>query len=188
MKRKFLKYIFLSVIVIAFSGCIDNADEIWTGDLVEFDAAIYNAPATGRTFPILARVPGYGRPINTATTAAGPADPVITRTSGTVNFFVNLVGAHKSAAETINISVVTDPILDPVSGLPVETLATANTHYTVPATITIDANSSVAQIPVTIINPGATSGSVVLVLRLDGNGTILPSENYKVIAIRIAQN
>jgi hypothetical protein len=188
MKNKFWNYILLCAIVVSFSGCIENEDVVWTGDQVEFDAAIYNAPATGRTFPILTRVPGYGRPINTANTAAGTADPLITRTSGTINFFVNLVGAHKGASETLTVSVVNDPILDPVTQLPVETLATVNTHYTVPATITLDANSSVAQLPVTIVDPGATTGSVVLVLRLDGNSKITPSQNYKTIAIRIAQN
>jgi hypothetical protein len=187
MKSKILNYILLSTITLSLSNCIENEDTLWKGDLVEFDAAIYNAPATGRTFPILTRVPGYGRPINATTTTAGPADPLITRTSGTINFFVNLVGPHKNAAETINISVVNDPILDS-NGSPVETLATLNTHYTVPASVTLEANSSVVQVPITIVNPGATTGSVVLVLRLDGNSGISPSENYKTIALRITQN
>jgi hypothetical protein len=175
MKNKI--YILLVAIMVSISGCIENEDPTWTTPLVEFDAAIYNGPALSKTFPILTRVPGYGRAVNTATTPAGAPDPVINRSSGTVNLFVNLVGAHRTADESINISVVT-----------AETTAVEGVHYTIPTSFTLPANSSTAIIPVTILNPGATSGSVTLVIQLDGNDAIAPSENYRRVGMSIAQN
>jgi hypothetical protein len=77
----------------------------------------------------------------------------------------------------LNISVVGD-----------KTTAVSGTHYTVPATVTIPANTSYGILPVTVLNPGATSGSVDLVLQIDGNETVKPSENFKKLGIRIAQN
>lgn len=176
MKNK-LYIILFGLLSIAFTGCIENEDPVWTGSQVEFDAAIYNAPALSKTFPILTRVPGYGRAVNATATNAGAADPVINRTSGTVTVYVNLIGRHLTADQTLALSVV-----------PEETTAVSGVHYTIPAEVTIPANSSVAQVPVTILNPGPSATPVVLVLQLDGNGTITPSENYKRVGMSIAQN
>ncbi len=158
-------------------SCIDNDPVLFSGSVVEFDAAVWNTPATGQVYPILTRVPGYGRAISTNATAPSTADPLITRTSGNIEFRVNLVSAQKSEDQSISVSVVAE-----------KSTAISGTHFTIPSTITIPANSSFGILTVAVINPGATSGSVDLVVQLDGNSTIKPSENYKQIGIRIAQN
>jgi hypothetical protein len=67
-------------------------------------------------------------------------------------------------------------------------LAASGTHYTTTGTFTIPANSSYGEVVVNILNPGASGNSREVHLELDGNGTIGASENYRRIALRIAQN
>jgi hypothetical protein len=179
MKRTINIFI-ITFFCLALTACIENEDPTWKGSLVEFDAAIYHAPALGKTYPIITRVPVYGRAVITSCPAPPNgclADPAITRTTGTVTLFVNLVGKHRPVSEVVNVSIV-----------PGETTATEGVHFTVPTSITIPENSSVAEIPVTILDPGATTGSVVVVLQLDGNSALAPNENYKSVGLSIAQN
>jgi hypothetical protein len=176
MKNK-LYIILFGLLSMAFTGCIENEDPLWQGSQVEFDAAIYNAPALSKTFPILTRVPAYGRAVNATATNAGAADRVINRTAGSLILYVNLIGKHLPADQALSLSVVAE-----------ETTAVSGVHYTIPSEVTVPANSSFAEVPVTILNPGASATPVVLVLQLDGNGTITPSENYKRVGMSIAQN
>jgi len=170
MKRKLKLFLIIPALLFAMGSCIENDPILFTDSVAEFDATVWNAPAVGTNYPILTRVAGFGR-------AATTADPLITRTSGTINFRINLVSAQFTADQTLNVSVVAG-----------STTAIAGTHYSIPTTIVIPANSSFGLLPVTVINPGATSGSVDLVVQIDGNETVKPSENFKRLGIRIPQN
>lgn len=163
-------FVIVPVLIFSLSSCIENEPILFEDSVAEFDATVWNAPAVGVKYPILTRVAGYGRAVTTA-------DPLITRASGTINFRVNLVSAQLSSDQVLNISVVTG-----------NTTAISGTHYTLPATVTIPANSSFAEVPVTVLNPGPSTGSVDLVLQIDGNDVVKPSENFKQLGIRIAQN
>ncbi|HUR12110.1 MAG TPA: hypothetical protein VM012_12100, partial [Flavitalea sp.] len=81
---------FLLVLMVAATGCIKNEEVVYKRNaVVEFDAATWNSKAAGVNFPILTRVPPYGRAVNTP-------DPAITRASGTIKLRVNLVGPQFS--------------------------------------------------------------------------------------------
>jgi hypothetical protein len=170
MKRIINILLIIPVLLFALSSCIENDPILFTESVSEFDATVWNAPAVGVKYPLLTRVPGYGR-------AVASSDPSITRASGVINFRINLVSAQFTTDQVLNISVVGD-----------KTTAVSGTHYTIPATVTIPANTSFGIFPVTVLNPGATSGSVDLVLQIDGNETVKASENFKNLGIRIAQN
>jgi len=132
MKRIF----FIITIAAAFvlNGCIKNEDVIWKGSQIEFDAAIWNSNGAGLTYPILTRVPAQG-------TATGSGQPTLTRTSGSVQIRVNLVGAQRSSPTNFTYQVVG-----------AESTAVAGTHYTAPSgTGTIPANSSFGIITIDIL-------------------------------------
>lgn len=170
--KKFALY-FSSLVLLAstFTGCIKQDDKTFKGLVAEFDAAVLNSPAVGKTFPILTRVPIYGVAVSTA-------NPLITRTSGTIKFRVNLVGAQSSSARTIPVSVVAG-----------ETTAVDGTHYTISNTITIPANSSFGELTVNVINPGTSSTTPrIVVFELGDGSEIKASANYKRLGISIAQN
>jgi hypothetical protein len=153
------------------SSCIEQDYVTWNGALVEWDATVMNNPAPGRTYPLLVRQP---RP----TFALANADALLTRASGTVTLRVNFVAPQRSSDETITYRVV-----------PEGTTAVAGTHYNVSGTAVIPANSSFADVTIQVINPGVASATPVdLVLELEGNATIQPSERYKLVGVRIAQN
>lgn len=117
---------------------------------------------------------------NAVTTApvAGQNYPRITvaNTVGTVNLQVNLVARQRASDETITYRVV-----------PEGTTAVAGTDYNVSGTLTIPANSSFGTLSVAVVNTGAIGGSVDLLLELEGNATIQPSENYKRVQLRITR-
>jgi len=169
--KQFLKLFFISGLVV-LSSCIKQDDKAYDGGpKVEFDAAVLNAPATGKTFPILTRVPLYG-------VSQTGANPAITRTSGTIRFRVNLVGPQASTDRTINYTVVQS-----------ESTAVQGTHYTTPGTLVIPANSSFGELTINVLNPGVSSPTpVILVIELTGNDGIAPSENYKRLGISISQS
>jgi hypothetical protein len=169
MKNIFSFIVFLGI-AVAMSGCIENEPVVFKGTLVEFDAAVLNNNATGKTFPILTRRPNYGF-------AATTANPFITRTSGTMTFRVNLVSGHKATEQVIEFSVVAE-----------ETTAVAGVHYNLPAQLVIPAGESYGDFSLQMLDPGATEGSVVLVVRLNGNADIEPSERYRTLGFSIAQN
>ena len=168
MKRIFFIATILAVIVLP--GCIKNDPVIYKDTKVEFDAAIWNANGAGLTYPILTRVPAQ----NIATSASQPS---LTRTSGAVQLRVNLVGAQRSTPTTFAYRVVS-----------AESSAVASTHYTASSgTGTIPANSSFGIITIDILNPGATSGSKILVLELIDNNDVKVSVNYAKVGLSIAQ-
>lgn len=169
MKKRFLFFL-LPLLLFTVGSCIDNEDRLFTQSIAEFDATVWNAPLTGRTYPMLTRVAGFGR-------AASTADPLISRTTGTFNVRVNLVSAQFATDQVLNVSVVTSA-----------TTAVAGTHFNLPATVTIPANTSFGLLPITVVNPGPGTGSVDLVLQIDGNETVLPSENFKTLGVRIPLN
>ncbi|MDX5477239.1 DUF4843 domain-containing protein [Fontibacter flavus] len=117
---------------------------------------------------------------NAVTTApvAGQNYPRLTvaNTVGTVNLQVNLVARQRASDETITYRVV-----------PEGTTAVAGTDYNVSGTLTIPANSSFGTLSVAVVNTGAIGGSVDLLLELEGNATIQPSENYKRVQLRITR-
>ncbi|HEY0653776.1 MAG TPA: DUF4843 domain-containing protein [Chryseosolibacter sp.] len=166
-----------ALLMVAMTSCIENEPVVFDESVAEFDAAVWNTPATGQTYPILTRVPGFGRAVSTNATAPSTADPAITRGSGTINFRVNLVGPPATSEQTLAVSVVSE-----------NSTATAGVHYTAPTSVVIPAGENFGTLSVPILNPGASTGSVIVVLQLDGNSTVLPSENYKRIGISIAQN
>jgi hypothetical protein len=170
----------LFLIVLAFpvflGSCIKNDPITLEGEVyVEFDATVLNTPLTGRTYPVLTRVPAYGA-------AVVGTNPSITRASGAIKFRVNLVGAQQSTDQVITFKAVTAPTLP--TGV---VAATSGTHYTITGTLTIPANSSFGEATVTVVNPGVSSATPVgLVLELVGNETVKPSENYKFLGVQIS--
>jgi hypothetical protein len=185
--RNIRLYIIGLVMLAAASSCIKN-EEITLKDsdaMLEFDASANNANAAGVDYPVLTRVPGYGRPVLSAplTVTIGsltntiPADPQITRTSGIVKFRVNLVSRQRSVPIEVNYIVY-----------PAGTTAVSGVHYTVSGKAIIPANSSFAEIEVNILDPGASSESKVLVLELMESGGIKPSFYDKRLGIRISQS
>jgi hypothetical protein len=168
MKRIFFSIIAASALLLG--GCIKNDQVVFQDSQIEFDAAAWNANAVGVTYPILTRIPALG----VATSSSNGA--LLTRTTGTFNLRVNLVGAQKTSATTFSYKVAS------------ESTAIAGTHYAAfSGTGTIPANSSFATIPVTVLNPGPGAGSVVLVLELvTGNG-LTAATNYAKVGLSIAQ-
>lgn len=168
MKKIF--FITTMLAAITWNGCIKNDPVVYKDTKIEFDAAIWNANGAGLTYPILTRVPAQN-------IATGASQPSITRTSGSVQLRVNLVGAQRSTPTTFTYQVVS-----------AESTAVAGTHYTTPSgTGTIPANSSFGIITIDILNPGATSGSKVLVLQLIDNNDVKVSVNYAKVGLSIAQ-
>lgn len=170
---KKLSFLFCLLASITFLSCDKLKEDrtIFTDNFVEIDATVLNAPATGKEFPLLVRLPQGGRPVITA------QDPLITRTSGKVQLRVNLVAAQRGNAETLTFKVV-----------PAETTAVAGTHYQTSGTLQIPANSSFGFIEVEILNPGATTGTKDLVLELESSASLKANPNYNKVGLRIAQN
>lgn len=169
--KKISKFIIvLAIGATSLNACIDNEPTLWKEALVEFDATVLNAPALGKTYPLLVRVPPYGF-------AAPSTGATINRSSGNIVLRINFVGAHRPNDETIQLAVVTS-----------ETTAQENVHYTIPSSVVIPAGTSYAELTISVLDPGAGPAPVDLVLELVGNESIKPSENYKTLGIRIAQN
>ena len=169
MKRIFFIITILGAIVL--NGCVKNDPVIYEDTKIEFDAAIWNANGAGLTYPILTRVPAQN-------IATGTGQPLITRTTGSVQLRVNLVGPQRASPTTFTYQVVAG-----------ESTAVAGTHYIAPSgTGTIPANSSFGTITINILNPGPTSGSKVLVLELKDNNDVKVSVNYAKVGLSIAQS
>jgi hypothetical protein len=169
-KVNFLVSLLASVMLFSCDK-LEEDKTIFTDNFVEIDATVLNAPATGKDFPLLTRLPQGGRPVITT------VDPLVSRTSGTVQLRVNLVAAQRGNAETLTFKVI-----------PAETTAVAGTHYQTSGTLQIPANSSFGFIEVQILNPGATSGTKDLVLELESSATLKANPNYNKVGLRIAQN
>ncbi|MCH7399676.1 DUF4843 domain-containing protein [Belliella sp. DSM 107340] len=109
---------------------------------------------------------------------AGQTYPRVTvaNTVGTRDLQVNLVARQRTSDETITYRVVSEG-----------TTAVAGTDYNVSGSLVIPANTSIANLTIDIINTGAIGGSVDLLLELEGNSEISPSENYKRVQVRITR-
>ncbi len=169
MKKVFSILTILSVIVL--SSCIKNELVTYKNTQIELDAAVWNANAAGLTYPVITRIPSVG--IATSTAQAS-----LTRSSGSVTLRVNLIGAQQATDLSFTYQVAT------------ESTAVAGTHFTtISGTGVIPANSSFATIPITILNPGATTtGPKILVVQLTDNGGLKASVNYAKVGLSIAQN
>ena len=168
MKRIF----FITTLLSAFmlNGCIKNELTIYKDTKVEFDAAVWNANSAGITYPIIIRVPTFGA-------ATATSQPALTRSSGTITLRVNLVGAQRSSATNFTYQVVAG-----------ESTAVVGTHFTtLSGTGSIPANSSFGLVSVPILNPGAGSGSRILVLQLIDNSEVQASFNYSKVGLSISQ-
>jgi hypothetical protein len=171
MKKLALSTFIFIATLFTMVGCIKQNDLTFKGLQVEFDAASWNARGAGVTWPVLSRVPPYGMPV-------AATDPLITRASGTIRFRVNLIGAQQATAQTINYSVVA-----------ASTTAVSGTHFTIPGTITIPANSSFGEAVINVLNPGVSSATPVnLVLEVTGNSTIKAATELNKIGLVISQN
>ena len=170
MKKKLSSVIFLMLFVL--TGCVKNELTTYTSAAkVEWDASTWNANAAGLTYPFLVKVPVPG--------AVTPgSQPNLTRTSGAVQLRVNLVGAQSSSDINFDYMVAS-----------AESTAVSGKHFAaITGKGTIPAKSSFGMVTVNILDPGATSGSVDLVLQLIDNSTIGASVNYAKVGLRIAQN
>ena len=170
--RKLFSIIAITALA-ALSGCVKNDLTLWTDSAVEFDAASWNTNANGVVYPILNRVPAYGVAVN-----ATNSPILLTRTTAPFQLRVNLVGPQSSTDTPVSYRVV-----------PGESTALAGVHYaSLSGSLIIPAKSSFGFITITPMNPGATSGSVILVLELTSGGKVNPSFNYAKVGLSIAQN
>ncbi len=156
--------------ILFLTGCVKNELTVYKGSVVEFDAATWNTNFTGRTYPMMIRVPT----LNGATPTSAAS---LTRATTSVSLRVNLVGAQRSTATNFTFKVAT------------ESTAVAGTHYTaLTGTGTIPAFSSFGTVTVTFINPGVSSATPVdLVLELVNSPDIKVSPNYAKVGLRISQ-
>jgi hypothetical protein len=174
--KKISIFIFSISFVFLLTACIKNDEPVYTAAAVELDAASWNANSVGVTYPILILKPAFGRATNASNASFG--DSVMTRRSGTIQLRVNLVGAQQAGAIEVTYEVVT-----------ASTTAVSGTHYsTLSGKVTIAAKSSFGYIDVPILNPGATAGTVDLVIRLTGGTGITISPNYNTVGLRISQS
>lgn len=174
MTMKKIINLFIAIATVTFFGsCVKNELPVFTAPVVEFDAASWNANGAGLTYPILTRVPGYGRP-------AATADPLLTRTApGIKKFRINLVGQQLTTDAEVFVTVFSKG-----------TTAVVGRHYKQFAqSVKIPANSSFGEFEVEVLNSGTSSATPVdLNVSLSGgNNGIKVSENYKIIGLRISQ-
>lgn len=114
----------------------------------------------------------------TTAPVAGQTYPRVTvaNTVGSHSFQVNLVARQRANDETIAYRVVSEG-----------TTAVEGTDYNVSGSFVIPAESSFGTLTVDVIDTGAIGGSVDLLLELEGNSEIQPSENYKRVQLRITR-
>lgn len=170
-----MKKILSSVIVlmlVILTGCVKNELTTYKAEAkTEWDASTWNANAAGITYPFLVKVPVPG-------IVTPSSQPNLTRSTGTVSLRVNLVGAQRSTDTNFDYIVAG-----------AESTAVAGKHYVTPSGKgVIPANSSFGTVNITLLDPGATSGTVDLVLQLVDNSSVAASVNYSKVGLRIAQN
>jgi hypothetical protein len=169
IKMKNIVGLFMVLTCLFMSSCIEQDFPLFEDSLIEWDATVVNSPALGKDYPLLIRVP---RP----TFAIATSDPLITRRTGSLSLRVNFVSPQKESEETFTYRVLAD-----------ETTAIEGTHYNISGQAVIPANSSFADVQIQILDNGAGSGSVDLVLELVGNAAVKASERYKRVGVRISQ-
>lgn len=170
--KRITTFILAIATISLFGSCVKNELPVFTAPVAEFDAASWNANAAGLTFPVLTRVPGYGRPV-------AAADPLLTRTSpGIKKFRVNLIGQQLSTESEVYV------IHNNVTST-----AVAGTHYrSYSPVVKIPANSSFGEVEVEILNPGVAGAARTLELILSsGTNGVKGNPNYNTIRLSIAQ-
>jgi hypothetical protein len=197
-KRNMKKNIIFAFTVVVFlTGCIKNDPVILQDRFAEFDATAVNANAAGLNYPIIGRIPGFGRVANTT-------DSTLRRLSQTVRLRINLVGSQSSSAETVTYQIFPLPASVSAFSMPATitgqtpaaaaaTLsvsdAVAGTHFTVlSGTMTIPANSSFGFLDVPVLAATPTAGAArFLGIKLINGGSIKPSVNYSEVGLIIDQ-
>ena len=164
--------LFILVAAAGLYSCTKNEEVTFNGAVIEFDATTWNANAAGVNYPILTRIPPFGRAVSTT------VDSTLNKTRGTIKVRVNLVGPQRPTATEVTYQVIQG-----------STTAVAGTHYAaLPGKVTIPANSSFGDIDLQLLNnPGSTPASVDLVLELTGGTDVKVNPNYNRIGLRIAQ-
>lgn len=193
------KYMCIGAILMA-TACIKQTEKTFQGTtVVEFDATVLNSVATGVNYPVLTQVPEFGKPLDLQNSNCNSAfvDPFIRRTSGTVQLRVNVVGPVSKESRAIGFKVVDVPVTavtfrqtSPCSNVTLTTVgATAGIHYSFADTkINIPADSSFGYLNINILDAGATAGQARTVgIQLDSTQSLLPSVNYRTIAVAIDQ-
>lgn len=157
-RSKLMIGLLLPLLALTITGCFKNYEEdfLFKGMVVEFDAATWTSKAPGKTYPIV-----------------GPLD----KASGVAKFKVNLVGAQKPTAQTVKYRVVTT-----------ESTAQEGLHFELEdnGELQIPANSSVGEASIDVLDFPPGAGTVLLVIELEGNDELKPSENYKRLGINIS--
>lgn len=154
-------------LALFLSACFEDTEIKFTDTLIEFEDAVMRAPATGETFPII----------------------TLTRASGTPSYQINLIGPHLTQAEDVSFSLdaVPDRLLNATTIVAVE-----GVHYTLGTSpLSFPTGQSTANFTSLTIAPGfpAQAGmTALLILKLDGNDNLRPSENHRRIGIRINLN
>ena len=196
MKKVFSMIAIAILTLISITGCIKNDPVLVEGRQVEFDATSWNSNAAGLTYPIMGRIPGYGRVANTT-------DSTLRRYPQTVRIRVNLIGAQLTSPETIGYEVTTTSPITSIA-MPatiagqtpsaagatlVVSNAVAGTHYTtLSGTVTFPINSSFAFLDIPILNTGASAGEGRYIgLKLNNNGSLKPAVNYSELGLVIDQ-
>ena len=166
-KNTYKSLFFLCLISLLCTGCFK--DEDFNFDkirLIEFEDAVRLTPPAGFSYGVV----------------------TVTRTTPTRDFQVNLVGKQLEVPETLRFSVDTaiSRFLNATTIRAVE-----GVHYDLQGgNLNIEANRSFVNLtmrfPANI--PQNTGRTALLVLKLDGNDNIKPSENYRRIGIRINLN
>lgn len=170
--KRITTFILAIATVSLLGSCVKNELPVFTAPVAEFDAATWNANAAGLSFPVLTRVPGYGR-------AASASDPLLTRTSpGIKKFRVNLVGQQLPTETDVYVIRNNET-----------STAVAGTHYRSFTTVVkIPANSSYGEVEVDILNPGVAGAARTLELILSsGTNGVTSNPNYNKIRLSIAQ-
>jgi hypothetical protein len=201
IKMKKMKNIFsIMMVSLAFSlgmgSCIKNDPVIFEDHQVEFDATSWNANAAGLTYPIMGRIPGYGRVANTT-------DSTLRRFSGTIRIRLNLIGSQLTKGETVGYEIhTTAPVTSfampatitgqtpaAAAGTLTITNAVAGTHYgTLSGKVDFPPNTSFAFLEIPILNSGATAASGrYLGLKLNNTGTLKVATNYSELGLVIDQ-
>lgn len=175
---KNIKIYIIALTSLLFSSCMKSDRVVFTDTIFEWDAGL-NSKASGLDYPILVRVPAYNKVVTNS-------DPAINRMSGTIKFRVNLVGPQRATETTVTYRVVP---LTANTATPTIQPAVQGTHFNTATTFIVPANSSFGEVVVDIINPGVSSTiSRDLVLEIMSSDNVKPSENYKRLGIRIAEN
>lgn len=143
---------------IGISSCFKDfkTDFQFTEFMVEFDAASWQSPTPGKTYPVL-----------------GPLE----KGSGLQSYKVNLLGRQRNTSTQVKYRIVADETTAEEG----KHFALADG-----GTFVIGANSSTGEIGIEILDFPAESGTHLLVLELVETEDVKVSENYKKIGISIS--